>query len=80
MGNRSVRGKPLPTLNYPDSSVSIERNVDDDELDDFDEDYDVRISTDYIDSLVSDLCTLSQFREKNFTKEEQDFCDFQPVK
>ena len=58
MGNRLVRGKPLPTPNYPDSSVSIERNVDDDELDDFDEDYDVRISTDYIDSLVSDLCTL----------------------
>ena len=45
MGNRSVRGKPLPTPNYPDSSVSIERNVDDDELDDFDDDYDVKIPT-----------------------------------
>ena len=45
MGNRSVRGKPLPTPNYPDSSVSIERNVDDDELDDFDYNYDVRILT-----------------------------------
>ena len=45
MGNRLVRGKPLPTPNYPDSSVSIEQNVDDDELDDFDDDYDVRILT-----------------------------------
>ena len=45
MGNRLVRGKPLPTPNYPDSSVSIERDVDDDELDDFDYNYDVRILT-----------------------------------
>ena len=45
MGNRLVRGKPLPTPNYPDSSVSIEQNVDDDELDDFYDDYDVRILT-----------------------------------
>ena len=60
-------GKPFGTRKTtPDSELprligeqlSIERNVDDDELDDFDEDYDVRISTDYIDSLVSDLCTL----------------------
>ena len=63
MENRSVRGKPLPTPNYPDSSVSIERNVDDDELDDyelgnFDDDYKVRISTGYIDLLVSALGAL----------------------
>ena len=58
MENRSVRGKPLPTPNYPDSSVSIERNVDDDELGDFDDNYDLRISTSYIDLLVSALCTL----------------------
>ena len=43
MGSRLVRGKPLPTPNYPDSSVSIEQNVDDDELDDFYDNYDVRI-------------------------------------
>ena len=45
MGNRLVRGKPLPTPNYPDSSVSIEQNVDDDELGDFYDNYDVRILT-----------------------------------